>query len=505
MKFYFYKWLFILITFQLFPTLPLFAQFHSKHWCFGDSVGIDWADPINPIYFTSGIKGRGSTVSLSDSTSLLLYGQTDYGNAYLNKTRVFNKFHQLVPNTDSILGGGWYQELLMLPDLSNDSLIYFFSIMLSSPPFGLYYSVINYKLNNDSGLVVNKNVVLSQIGATDGLIANKHANGRDWWILLQEWDPINISPNNNFHLFLLTPLGISALPTQNIGPLKTTNGTHTVFNSEGTKLSVVNWRGLIAVYDFDRCTGILSNPIIIEAEKSNPPYPYYFSNAFSPNSQVLYVTSGEQYNGYVDSLFQFDLSSTNISQSKQTIFFLPNNLSGFAMLKLAPDDKIYLASSDESVMIPYPDTFFTAINTNLSVINSPDNIGIACDFQPFSFTLGGNRTYWGLPNNSDFELGSIPSSPCDTLTSVLEISETLVLQSWYHEDWKFLIVNASRLKGINCVVKIYDIGGRLIKLETGKAYSGYFTAEVFLPGLSSGIYIVELSTENEKIAKKFII
>lgn len=492
-----------LFFFLIFFSFSLNAQFTNNIWCFGDSAGVDWTDPQNPSFFTSAIKGRGSCVALADSNSLLLYGQTDYGNQYLNRTRLFNRFHELVPNTDSILGGGWYQELLLLPSMYNDSLAYFFSIMLSSPPFGLYYTVVNYRHNNDSGLVLNKNVMLSQIGATDGIIATKHGNGRDWWIILQEWDPVNMTPNNKFYIFLLTPDGIVSYPVQNVGPLKTTNGTHTVFNSEGNKLSVVNWRGLIAVYDFDRCTGLLSNPITIEPEKSGGPYPYYLSNSFSPNSNVLYVTSAEQYNGYVDSLFQFDLSSSNVSQSKQTIYYLPNNLSGLAMLKLAPDNKIYLASSDESLMIPYPDTFFTAINSNLSVINSPDSLGSASDFQPFSFYLGGNRTYWGLPNNSDFSLGPLVGSPCDTLTSVTEITESATLQSWFHSDWEILFVNASKLKGSNCTVNVFDLSGRLIKTQKGKPYTGYFTADVSLPGLSSGVYIVQLVTERESMSAKF--
>jgi hypothetical protein len=60
-------------------------------------------------------------------------------------------------------------------------------------------------------------------------------------------------------------------------------------------------------------------------------------------------------------------------------------------------------------------------NENLSVINTPDSLGLACNFTPFSFYLGGKRTYWNLPNNANYNLGSMTGSICDSLT--IDISE----------------------------------------------------------------------------------
>lgn len=84
--------LLIVFGIQLVMPFPIAAQYNSNQWCFGDSAGIDWTDNQNPILFTSAIKGRGSCVSLSDSNAILLYGQTDYGNQYLNRTRLFNRY-----------------------------------------------------------------------------------------------------------------------------------------------------------------------------------------------------------------------------------------------------------------------------------------------------------------------------------------------------------------------------------------------------------------------------
>ncbi|MBK7888294.1 MAG: hypothetical protein IPJ86_13715 [Bacteroidetes bacterium] len=89
-----------------------------------------------------------------------------------------------------------------------------------------------------------------------------------------------------------------------------------------------------------------------------------------------------------------------------------------AGMELAPDGKIYISSSYFGLGSgwPYPPTCWNFINENLSVINQPDSLGLACDFQPFGFYLGGARTYYGLPNNPDYELGAWVGSPCDTLS-----------------------------------------------------------------------------------------
>jgi hypothetical protein len=54
--------------------------------------------------------------------------------------------------------------------------------------------------------------------------------------------------------------------------------------------------------------------------------------------------------------------------------------------KLAPDGKIYLATSYYQYY-PYKDTMYNNTNMYLSTINSPNNLGSACDLQPTHFIL----------------------------------------------------------------------------------------------------------------------
>ena len=486
------------------------AQFNNNYWVFGDSVGINWTTPNSPIFFNSKLKGRGTSVSLADSNGVLIYSGTGQKPNFLDRTKTYNKYNIEIVNSDSINGEGWYHEMLIIPHPGNDSLVFLFSIGVNGYQ-GLYYTLINYKANNDSGIVIQKNVALQQVPAFDGLTAVRHGNGRDWWVLFKEWDGTFQTSNNLTYCYLIKETGVSLYLTQTVGPLNSTNGGQICLNKLANKLVFVNLRGLISIYNFDRCTGQLSSPITIEAERSGNPYPYYFSSAFSPDGSKLYVVSIAYLNqpGQNDSLFQFDLNAPNISASKQVIAVLPSYQRSIGNLKLAPDNKIYLTSGDQTAGTPYPDTLFTTINSYLSVINQPDSLGLACDFQPFSFYLGGARTYYGLPNNPDYELGAWVGSPCDTLTvSINENGEMddVFFQAWYNGEWNMIHVNAAKLKGNEALLRLFDVQGRLVyerKMNVRRtADGGYFTGEIPLEGVAKGMYIVNLSTEKEYLSGK---
>ncbi|MBK9424820.1 MAG: hypothetical protein IPN54_11950 [Bacteroidetes bacterium] len=115
---------------------------------------------------------------------------------------------------------------------------------------------------------------------------------------------------------------------------------------------------------------------------------------------------------------------------------------------------------------------------NLSVINHPDSLGALCDFQPWSFYLGGKRTYIGLPNNPDYELPALAGSPCDTLVGVSEISfqeEQSNLYVYYSPQWQTAFINANQLKGTSSKLQVFDVIGNLVFEESTKFYPPYYT------------------------------
>ena len=507
-----YKLILIYILVFIFTSIhtSVFSQFLNKYWAFGDSAGINWLQNNNPIVVYTQANGRGSCITLGDSLGMKLFAFTRSNIAQPNTAIIFNGFNDTVIFGDSIVGEAWYHELIFIPQPENDSLVYMFSIgVTGSSLFGLYYTLINYRANNDSGLVILKNVQLNALPAFDGLTAIRHGNGRDWWLVFQRWyNPLGAGSTNDFKTYLISSSGISNPINQNIGPLHSTNGGQLFFNSTGTEIGLVTLTGLFCLYDFDRCTGLLSNPITIEAERTVAPYPYFVSGVFSPDDSKIYVMADTRdvIAGTVDTLYQYNLNATNINSSKQIIYYQANADIGSGALKLGPDGKIYLACGDEIASVPYPDSLYTQVNTNLSVINQPDSLGLACDFQPFSFYLGGARTYYGLPNNPDYELGAWVGSPCDTLSVGLPqptTPTTPFFQAWYNHEWDMVHVNAAQLKGKKGVLRLMDIDGRIVYEKSAEIISGgYYTTEIHTNDLSNGMYIVNLVTEKDALSYK---
>jgi len=144
----------------------------------------------------------------------------------------------------------------------------------------------------------------------------------------------------------------------------------------------------------------------------------------------------------------------------------------------------------------------------MSVINNPDSAGLACNFSPFSFYLGGNETYWGLPNNPEYELGTLVGSPCDTLVSINEPANTNTngsLHVYYAPNWQTAFINADKLKGTNCKLQVFDAMGKLVFEEQRKISPPYFTKNLNCTGWAKGMYVVSLETEIERLAKRFVI
>ena len=478
------------------------AQKRGAVWCFGDSALIDFSDTANIITGNSIVKSRGSCVSISDTSGqLLAYAFTRAGVAG-NTTRIYNFNHLKVQGGDSIVGEGWYHELVIIPFPNFNSLYYLFSIgVTGSSQSGLYYSVIDMSANAGLGAVIQKNVQLQSFKCSDGLAAIKHGNGRDWWIFFRRWDIVN----NTFYKYLITPNTVSTIFTQNIGT-STDNGFGRMqFSNDGNKMLFYNYRGLMELYDFDRCTGQLSNPVTVYPENGQAPWPQDWSAEFSPSDSVLYVTHIAAFAPDSCYLIQYDLTAVDITTTADTLWRTPFMMN-MGQLKLAPDKKIYL-SNNFNGGYPYPDTTYNMYNMYLSVINSPDSLGASCNLQPYSFYLGGKRTYFGLPNNPDYDMPALAGSPCDSLTSIQEftLNHSAELYVFYHPAWQTAFINAQKLNGKSYELLVYDILGNIVFKETGKINPPYYTKNLNCSAFAKGMYVVILKTERETLTKKFII
>ncbi len=514
------KIIIISILFALSYTVGL-TQNTDRFWAFGDSAAIDFSNLNNPVPSYSILRSRGTCASICDSVgNLLFYCGSPNVPMWLAPNNVnilgyiVNNNHQIMENGDSLIGSGWYQEMIIVPNPGNTNQYYVFTAGVLSPFNGLFYSLVDLSYNNGLGKVIQKNIQLNSDYGCDGITAVKHGNGRDWWLVFRNW---KYYPDftNEIKVYLVSPSGIIGNQPQNIGTLLTNAGfLRSKFNRIGTKLYCVASEGLIECYDFDRCNGFLSNPNTI-ANFIGGIFDDFWGFEVSPDESKIYVTSIYQTANQDSSyLIQFDLNATNFLLSADTLdaFIAPSTA---GILQLGPDGKIYLsvtwAGSDSCYDYLYCYGTVNTTNSNISVINFPDSSGAACDFQAFSFYLGGHKAYWGLPNNPNYELAKDSGSVCDTLTVGINelIGNYSNLFVYYDPQWKVAFINADKLNGRKYDLEIYDISGRKIIKESGNLDSGAdgyqsFTLDLDMGSYTSGLYIISLTTEKEKLVKKLV-
>jgi hypothetical protein len=152
----------------------------------------------------------------------------------LNPGNVFNGYCDI----DGPAGYPVYMGILSLPIPAHKDrylLFHLNSIYLQdvgSIPFNLFCTEVDMRLDGGKGAVVKKNVpLISDTLALGFMTATRHANGRDWWIIVPEHQ------SNLYYLLRLTPDGISEIKKQKIGYVtEWRNWTgQAVFSPDGSK------------------------------------------------------------------------------------------------------------------------------------------------------------------------------------------------------------------------------------------------------------------------------
>ncbi|MBK9299222.1 MAG: hypothetical protein IPN14_00940 [Bacteroidetes bacterium] len=150
---------------------------------------------------------------------------------------------------------------------------------LGKAPFDLLqYHIIDLNANAGLGKVIQKdihlltNVEMSKVG----MMACRHANGYDWWLLKQALD------TNMIYTFLVTKDTIEIKHVQGFAEphFKTWDlRGQSCFSTDGSKYAFagggVNSNGSqLFISDFDRCTGFLSNLMQINVPIDSTGYWY---------------------------------------------------------------------------------------------------------------------------------------------------------------------------------------------------------------------------------------
>ncbi|PHI18143.1 hypothetical protein CEQ90_19460 [Lewinellaceae bacterium SD302] len=398
---------------RLFATVIIFlfvtsvsAQFYDNHWMLGyyggdlsepdDSFGISIMsfyeaelkienDQQNDIFFN----GSGNTLSDYEGDLFLFSNNLEIRNAY--DEQILNGVFE----NNELVNRNAPQAFVYLPFEQLNSLQYVqMNYSDDIPKIGEYPSSSSISTNEPIQLFNTIDSILPDLLTTGEVTACKHANGRDWWVLLAGYEQSFI------YSILFTPDGVSIVDLLEVDFIQQSGLGQAVFSPDGNHYVRYNnvrfdEPAYLDIFDFDRCTGQLYNHRHTTISPSVAPC----GAAISPSSRYLYIS-------HQDYIFQYDLWADNIFATQDTVAIYDgytewNLFSGqFYLAQLAPDGKIYLNAPSS---IP-----------KLHVIEFPDRQGIACEVRQHSVQLPNNNATT-LANHPNYRLGPVDGSVCDSL------------------------------------------------------------------------------------------
>jgi hypothetical protein len=446
----------------------------------------------------NGIHLRATNTSQSDKDGNLLY--------YFDGYHVVGANHQLLPNGDSINCCGddffnYYPQgqptmqgaltLAFIDTINNDITKYklfhrpFYFQGSNIVHYTLRYSEIRL-IDNVLQVYSKDNIVHHDTIEFGNLTAVRHANGRDWWLIQKKLN------KKKYFIYLSSPDTTKLIHTITKGIYnKVIFGQH-LFTPDGTKYIQagqqndfsISYKYHIQIFPFDRCTGLMSNPVHLEFVDST--YSASASAAISPNSRYLYLANRFK-------IWQFDLQAPDILASKTTVAEYDGFVDStgglpfgttFVWMQLGPDNKIYICGGN---------TIY------LHTIDNPDEPGLACNVNQHSFKMPTLNAY-SIPNFPNYRLGPIDGSPCDTLgidnlTNIIDKldnnSEPVRLYPNPASDYITLVI--PRITK-SWEFSIYDISGK--EVFSNKSRGAFRSFDVSF--LNSGLYLWQLRYEDGK-------
>ncbi|MFL5728658.1 MAG: M43 family zinc metalloprotease, partial [Cytophagaceae bacterium] len=342
----------------------------GKQWYFGDHCGLDFSNGL-PVPLTDGnmFAGEGNAIAFDNQGDILFYSNGD---------SVYNRNHTLMLNGAGLLGGrSSTQGSLAIPYPANPGKYILFTSDEAENYCvnGYRYHVIDMSLNGGLGAVTSEKNILLFAPNAEKLTATYHANGEDIWVMTRDYYlntflsyPVT---KNGVGNPVSTSIGATGTNPQELGAMK--------FSHDGKKLAnvFVEAPRFLEIFDFNKSTGVLSNLITVPTNEFSQPY----GVEFSPDDSRLYLSCVL---GGPTTLFQINMNAGSPSAIINSLSPLSNlgNPWGFTGMQLGPDDKIYVSGT---------------LQPQISVINQPNLLGPACDFNSYTIDVG-NYANWSIPN-----------------------------------------------------------------------------------------------------------
>ncbi|MFM7388086.1 MAG: hypothetical protein ACKO5L_07995, partial [Bacteroidota bacterium] len=387
-----FKYLFCLLL-----VGELFAQKEANVWHFGEGYCLDFNSGV-PVQSPSQMFTAEGCTSYCDENGNLLFYSNGGGRVPASGQdggKIWNKNNQVMYDMQGTEGGGWSaaQSSVIVPAPGEPDVFYLFTMeeqehnvdatpaVLAAEPNGrgFRYFKIDMSLNGGLGDVVEADVPVYDY-SFEGICAIRHANGSDYWILInQDTSGIGVYSVTQNGVQLA---GVYPAPTSTSGGI-IKSSPFPFIPGQTCCNKVMTPAGL---FDFDLSTGQLNFETDFGGNVSS-------SFEFSPNGYYLYATIFDPVT------FNSQLLQYNILLAAQTGQALVSTAQGVAAnfegvyMQLAPDGKIYFT---EPAFDPITGNFTTFLGT----INCPNTSSPTVSSGVFSYTSDGVNSFgfYTLPN-----------------------------------------------------------------------------------------------------------
>ena len=415
--------------FFILQTPIIFGQLQNNNWIFGYGARVNFSGP-NPVGSSNAaINSNESTASVSDpNTGQLLF--------YTDGRKVWNANNQVMPNGANLSGGFFNsctQGALIVPFPEDNQRYYLFTLeeleALSLSPVvdnGLRYSVVDMTLNGGLGdvQIATVNTPLAT-DLTEKLIVIRSTEIQGFWVIAHKKNA------NEFLAWKIDACGVTAQPVVStvgsnfasapFGANEAWSGAMDA-SPDGNRIGMpVDWSDRIEFFDFNKITGVVSNPLTVNVtDDSNPPFLRKYGACFSPDGSKFYYTN-------MNSVYQLNLgtyTSAAIASSITLIYsplLEPNNYYCF-QIEQAPNNKLYVSIGNTG---------------RLDEISNPNLLGLGCAYAINAVSFSPATCQLGLP--AQVPLGGFAASS----------TVTFLPDSCFQGSISFSITTASPINQIN--------------------------------------------------------
>lgn len=402
----------------LFLTVGIYGQLQNANWYFGDHAGLTF-NTTPPTVLTDGQTGyQGSkTVTVSDTNGELLF--------YTDGVSVWNKNHDYMENgNNTLLGSSGTVAVIPFP---NDEYRYyiFYDGWGTSSTYsfdGLYvnsgankfgYSVVNLQsglgevetLNVDLGVIPYEKIIDETHvewfihAERTHLAVTTHSDGNSYWLIY--------NPFKYFFVFEITESGISDPIISDANGTYYEGYQYETFIGGGTKMSISPNGQKIAYNSSDFTPGSDSGGVtlyLFNFDNSSGEITYNYSEYLSFSDRyTFYKASTVEFSPNSKYLYEFgNCFNCTGEESNSIVQYYVNDMTSFPEVifaEISYDTELWMYSVtsslgiDGKIYIPGPNSYNYNYTTNkLSVINTPNEFGIASNFVKDQVDLGTNTS-----------------------------------------------------------------------------------------------------------------